>query len=133
LANPNSINPNDYKFADHFAEAILHYDSPSVPKPDPTSHYSNTVTDRRQCGQKNRCRVIDCRHKEFPSGLNIDCVHLNQLQALFPSNDDDLPSLRINENCKDSLHYFNFGFLYDSLAATINGQVFKPPSSQSQK
>jgi FtsP/CotA-like multicopper oxidase with cupredoxin domain len=130
VANPNNIhvNPNDYKFADHFAEAILHYDSPSVTKPDPTSHYANVVMDRRQCTQKNRCRAINCPHKEFPSSLNINCVHLNQLQALFPSNDDDLPSLRINENCKDCLHYFNFGFLPNSLAATINGRVFKPPS-----
>ena len=127
IANPNS-SPNDYKFSDHFAEAILHYDSPSVPKPDPTSFYANTVTDRRQCTQVNRCRVINCPFKEFPSSMNIDCVHLTQLEALFPSKDNELPSMRINEKCKDCLHYFNFGFLPNSLAATINGRVFKPPS-----
>lgn len=127
MANTNS-NPNDYKFADHFAEAILHYDSPSVSKPDPASYYANTITDRRQCTHKNRCQAINCPYKEFPSSLNIYCINLNQLQALFPSKDNKLPSLKTHENCKDCLHYFNFGFLPNSLAATINGRVFKPPS-----
>ena len=127
VANPNS-NPNDYIFSGHFAEAILHYDSPSVSKPDPASFYANTITDRRQCTQKNRCRAINCPNKEFPSSLNINCINLNQLQALFPSKDNELPTLSINKNCKDCLHILNFGFMPNSLAATINGRVFTFPS-----
>lgn len=124
VANPNS-SPNDDKSSDHYAEAILHYDSPSVPTPDPASFYANTVTDKRQCTQVNRCQAINCPFNAFTSNLNIDCIHLNQLRALFPSNDNELPSLQA---CKDCIHYFNFGFLPNSLAATINGRVFKPPS-----
>ena len=121
-------NPSSYNFSDHSAEAILHYDSPSVPKPDFISFYANTIKDRRPCTQANRCRAINCPFKQFPSSLNIDCIQLNQLQALFPSKNNELPSIRTNENCKDCLHYFNFGFLPNTLAATINGRVFKPPS-----
>ena len=126
VANPQD-NPNEYEFLDHFAEAILHYESPGVPEPDPTTFYARTVNDNRECAQSSRCRAINCPFKEFPGGLNIDCIHLTQLRALLPSKDNELPSRRMKKKCKDCLHYFNFGFSPDSAAGAINGRVFKPP------
>ena len=121
--NENDI-PN---FLENTAEGILHYDSSGVSLPNPLTYYGNVTTEMRSCTAENKCKAINCPVLNFPSELNIDCVHLNDLRALFPSRESDLPSID-DKNVK----FFNFGFDGDSFTSAINGRNFILPPTPYQ-
>ena len=125
-----NINPNKFQFHNHTAEAVLHYNTAAVP--DPKRLYSNVTVQPRKCTKQNMCRVINCPVKDFPSGLNLKCVQLNNLTALFPSNESELPRIPVPaaEVEQDiEVKFLNFGFAGDSFTSAINGRNFILPAT----
>ena len=97
----------------HIVEAILHYDT--TPEPDSTEYenvfnaystgsesctidnscetdYVNTT-----CTSDNICLALNCPFKNYPSTFNIDCIHVNELELLFPIEESDLPDVQVGE------------------------------------
>ena len=120
-----NIDPNDFQFHDHTAEAVLHYNTTEAP--DPKTRYDNVQQQNRECTEQNPCTAINCPVKEFPRGLHIECVQLNGLKALFPSKESELPNIEAADTS-----FFNFGFAGNSLTSAINGRNFILPSTPYQ-
>ena len=74
---------NNSYFLPHTAEAILYYNTLDVAPPDPQTLYANIRTDNRTCTSENKCKAINCPFLNFPNELNIECIQLNDLRALF--------------------------------------------------
>ena len=120
-----NIDPNDFQFHDHTAEAVLHYKT--IQEPDPKRRYANVQQQGRECTEQNLCIAINCPVKEFPRGLYTECIQLNSLKALIPSKESELPIIEAN-NAK----FLNFGFAGNSLTSAINGRNFILPSTPYQ-
>ena len=127
----------------HFVEAILHYDT--APEPDSTKYekifnvYSITggesctidntcETDyvAKRCTSENRCSALNCPFKNYPSTFNIDCIHVNQLQLLFPSEESELPDVQVGE---EETVILNFAFGGSGSSSSINARTHVLPSS----
>ena len=117
-----NIDPNNFQFHDHTAEAVLHYNT--TDDPDPKSLYASVRQDDRDCTQQNPCIAINCPVKEFPRGLYIECVQLNDLKALLPNKESELPQIPAAET-----KFLNFGFAGESFTSAINGQNFILPAT----
>ena len=117
-----NIDPNEFQFHDHTAEAVLHYNTTAAP--DPKRLYSNVQQQSRECLEHNKCIAINCPVKEFPHGLNITCVQLNDLKALIPSRESERPRIPAAE-----VEFLNFGFAGDSFTSAINGRNFILPAT----
>ena len=128
VANPGG-DPDDYEFLNNTAEAVLHYDTRGVQQPDPLTMYSKVNGTERECTSTERCKAVNCPFKEFPNGLNIDCIPTNELRALFESNKNDLPTIT---NDEESFLIFNFGFDGENFKSSINGRRFVLPSTPYQ-
>ena len=119
-----NIDPNNFQFHNHIAEAVLHY-STAPSKPAPERLYDNVQQQNRDCTKKDMCKAINCPVKEFPHGLNITCIHLTDLTALFPSKGSETP--RIPRPAE--VEFLNFGFAGDSFTSAINGRNFILPAT----
>ncbi len=113
----------------HTAEAILHYTEAVTPNP------RNLYVDRvlgnvRSCSDSNRCVALNCPFRLYPPSSYTDCIIIDQLRSLFPSNENDLPTLDLSG--ADRLKFFNFGFEGQSSTSAINGRNFLPPPSPYQ-
>ncbi len=120
-----NIDPNNFQFLNHTAEAILHYDTTEAP--DPRTLYDNVQQQNRDCTELNPCIAVNCPVEEFPRGLYIDCIQLNSLKALFPSKESELPNIEAADT-----RFFNFGFAGNSLTSAINGRNFILPPTPYQ-
>ena len=117
-----NIDPNNFQFHDHTAEAVLHYNT--INDPDPKSLYASVRQDDRHCTPQNPCIAINCPVKEFPSGLYIECVQLNNLKALLPNKESEFPQIPADET-----KFLNFGFAGESFTSAINGRNFILPAT----
>ena len=70
------------------------------------------------------CTAINCPFKNYPSSYNIDCIPLNELELLFPVDEDKLP----NVETVDQIH-LNFAFEGSAQKASINARTNVLPSS----
>ena len=120
-----NINPDEFEFYNHIAEAVLHYNNRQEPQPQ--SRYVDVRNNSRTCTHQNLCTAINCPFKEFPQGLNIQCIHLNDLKSLLPSSESMLPNIEEAETT-----FLNFGFAGDSLTSAVNGRNFILPSTPYQ-
>uniref|UniRef100_A0A1X7UIG2 Hint domain-containing protein n=1 Tax=Amphimedon queenslandica TaxID=400682 RepID=A0A1X7UIG2_AMPQE len=77
----------------------------------------------RRC--TDRCVALNCPFKEFPEAINIDCMHITDLQLLtdYP---EDLPTIA-TDNSKRL--FFNFGFEGTRRTSSVNGRNLKLPSA----
>ena len=123
---------NNVEFVNRTAEAILHYNDVSVPKPNPFTLYDNVIDDIRGCGPIEQCKAINCPFKEFPSELYIDCTPLTNLQSMFPSKESESPDLRALLEDSNSTLFLSFGFDGNALNPSINGRVFQFPPTPYQ-
>ena len=130
IANLSS-DPSQFEFVNLTAEAILHYNDISVPQPNPLTHYDGVIDNTRRCGPTKQCKTINCPFKELPSEMSFDCISLNQLQSLIPSQREDLPDLR-TLLYKNSTTVLNFGFDGNIADPSVNGRTFQLPPSPYQ-
>ena len=108
----------------HTAEAILHYNTASMPLLEPD--YDQVESTPPQCNSTNQCTAINCPFERFPATFGINCVHLHNLTALQDS--PELPPL-VQPN--DTM-FFNFGFEGDRQTSAINGRNFILPTAPYQ-
>ena len=112
----------------HRAEAILHYDG--APTPNSTNRYSDVASVPSRCTDSNQCVALNCPFKYYPQSQFTDCITVDELRSLFPSEESDLP--RIDVSGEDRLKFFNFGFEGQSFTSAINGRNFLPPPTPYQ-
>ena len=126
----------------HIVEAILHYDT--TPEPDSTEYedifnmYSigsesctidnSCETDyvATTCTPDYTCSALNCPFKNYPSTFNIDCIHVNQLELLFPLEESELPDVQVGE---EETVILNFAFGGSGASASINARTHVLPSS----
>ena len=108
----------------HTAEAILHYNTASMPLPE--SGYDQVRSTPTQCNSTNQCTAINCPFERFPPTFGINCIHLHNLTALQDS--PELPPLLQPHDIK----FFNFGFEGDRQTSAINGRNFILPTAPYQ-
>ena len=108
----------------HTAEAILHYNTASMPLPE--SGYSEVTSTPVQCTPTDMCQAINCPFERFPPTFGINCIHLHTLTALEES--PELPPL-VQPN---DIKFFNFGFEGDRQTSAINGRNFILPTTPYQ-
>lgn len=120
------------EFVNLTAEAVLHYNDISVPQPDPFTLYDDVIDETRRCGPTEKCRMINCPFKEFPSEMNIHCIPLTDLQSLFPKAENDLPDLRSLLLDDSSMIFLNFGFDGNVADPSVNGRTFQLPPTPYQ-
>ena len=128
VANPDS-EPDDFEFLNNTAEAILHYEHSNVSCPNPLTMYADIDGREKECTPTERCTALNCPFMEFPSGVNIDCIPLNDLRSLFESKERELPTITTED---DSITFLNFGFDGDNFKSSINGRSFVLPSTPYQ-
>ena len=107
----------------HTAEAILHYNTASMPLRQ--SGYSEVTSTSSQCNP-NQCTAINCPFAKFPPEFGIDCIHLHNITTLQDS--PELPPL-VQPN---EIKFFNFGFEGDRQTSAINGRNFILPTAPYQ-
>ena len=108
----------------HIAEAILHYNTASMPLPE--SNYNQVRSTSTQCNSINQCTAINCPFERFQPTFGINCIHLHNLTALQDS--PELPPLLQPNN----ITFFNFGFKGDRQTSAINGRNFILPTAPYQ-
>ena len=126
----------------HIVEAILHYDT--TPEPDSTEYedvfnaYSSssescTIDNSFEtdyvvttCTTDYTCSALNCPFKNYPSTFNIDCIHVNQLELLFPLEESELPDAQVGE---EETVILNFAFGGSGSSASINARTHVLPSS----
>ena len=113
---------------DHAAEAILHYEGASIP--DASTMYNNVYSNSQsRCTSVRPCKALNCPFENYPTTAYIECINVNELNSLFPTEDDKLPTLGVGG---DQLLFFNFGFEGQSSTSAINGKNFLPPATPYQ-
>ena len=106
------------------AEAILYYNETSDVSN--INDYRSVQNNPQTCLRSQRCTAINCPFGEYPRENYTDCIHLNNLTALVPS--ENPPDLYRPAN----LHFFNFGFEGNSDTSAINGRNFRLPATPYQ-
>ena len=114
----------------HTAEAILHYKGATTPDPRNQYGFSNVPQNLRSCSESDRCIALNCPFRLYPRSQFTDCIIIDQLRSLFPSDEINLPKLDISG--EDRLKFFNFGFEGQSFTSAINGRNFLPPPTPYQ-
>ena len=112
----------------HFAEAILHYDTGSNVEPKSIQYESikdSSIPVSTRCTETSHCSVLNCPFKEYPPSYNVDCIHIHQLQLMFPELDNNLPDVQVGE--EDKL-FFNFGFEGPKGSSSMNARNMELPS-----
>ena len=127
LETYDPINKNDTRqpMKGHLAEAILHYDV--VREPDSTQYRdiaNNSIPIETRCTSVAPCIVLNCPFKFYPPSYNLTCIHVNQLELLFPLPDEALPDIH-----PDEYLFFNIGFEGSSQTSSFNARNNKMPSS----
>ena len=86
------------------AEAILNYNSATTPSSQYAGIAARSQTVSERCTDK--CIALNCPFKEFPSDINIDCIHITNLELLtdYP---EELPTIANDDRTR---LFFNFGF-----------------------
>ena len=118
----------------HYAEAILYYET-SVEdlepvedsEPDSTEYeeiFNSYTADDERCTSDYTCLALNCPFKNYPSSFYIDCIHVHQLELLFPLDDSELPDVEVDDPV-----ILNFAFGGSGAAASINARTFVSPSS----
>ena len=115
----------------HTAEAILHYNGATPPDPRNRYGFSNAPQDLKSCSASNRCTALNCPFRIYSPSNFTDCIVIDELRSLFPSDESDLPKLNMVSG-EDRLKFFNFGFEGQSSTSAINGRNFRPPPSPYQ-
>ena len=118
------VDTTDQFLPGHTAEAILHYNTASMPLPE--SGYDQVSSTPPQCSSTNQCTAINCPFERFPPAFGINCIHLHSLTALQDS--PELPPLVQPNDTK----FFNFGFEGDRQTSAINGRNFILPTAPYQ-
>ena len=124
----------------HIAEAILHYDT--TPEPDSTDYeniFNMYSAGSENCTSENSCETnyvdttctpeytclaLNCPFKNYPSAFYINCMHINNLELLFPLDESELPDVQVN--AEDTV-FLNFAFAVSGSA--VNARNFVLPSS----
>ena len=109
----------------HFAEAILHYDTGSNVEPKSIQYESikdSSIPVSSRCTNTSHCSALNCPFKEYPPSYNVDCIHIHQLQLMFPELDNNLPDVQVGE--EDKL-FFNFGFEGPKGSSSMNARTMK--------
>ena len=82
--------------------------------------YVNTT-----CTPEYTCLALNCPFKNYPSTFNIDCIHVNELELLFPLEESELPDVQVGDEERVILN-FAFG---GSGSSVINARSHLLPSS----
>ena len=128
----------------HIVEGILHYDT--TPEPDSTEYeeifnmYSiigkgdctidnscetNYVVNTT-CTPEYTCLALNCPFKNYPPSFYINCIHVNELELLFPLEESELPDVQVGE---EETVILNFAFGGSGSSASINARTHVLPSS----
>ena len=108
------------------AEAILHYGDESG---NPTStEYESIINDHipRTCNSTSRCQALNCPFKFYAPNFSIDCIPVTELQLLFPTPSNDVPSNNIDHSKNE--HFFDFAFTGSDQSAAISGRNLAFPA-----
>ena len=95
---PENENQTRQPIKGHMAEAILHYKLADEPNPSQYStiaDYSKSV--ETTCTLDQPCIALNCPFRNYPSSYNITCMHIHQLELLFPIPDKALPDIQPEE------------------------------------
>ena len=87
------------------------------------------VMDPRDCSSSSVCIALNCPFKFYDPSRFINCRPVTDMQLLFPTPDDLVPSNTIQMNNE---HFFDFAFTGSSASAAINGRNFAFPSGSLQ-
>ena len=114
------------------AVAILHYgDEASNPT---STQYQSIIMESdnnpRPCNSTSRCNALNCPFKFYAPSFYINCVPVTELQLLFPTPMDNLPSNTIDR--MENEHFFDFAFQGESGSAAISGRNFEFPAGSLQ-
>ena len=113
---------------EHSARAILTYNNPEVLNW--TNGYSNVPEVTRECTQSNRCKVLNCPFKNYPTSSNLSCIPLTDLvakrESLFQFG--DMPAFPPNTtSCPSCEHFVDFAAQGPGGARSINARTFEVP------
>ena len=109
----------------HTAEAILSY----ADEPPPTSDYENIEASAfGRCFTNSRCTALNCPFESYNESDNIDCIPITNLNLLFETPADELPS----SGQPNAEHFFNFGANGEGGTRSINGRNFLSPHGSLQ-
>ena len=115
----------------NIAEAFLHYGNEAT---NPRSTEYEQIVDStvpRNCSSTSRCKALNCPFQRYPPQINIDCIPVTDLQLLFPTQDDDVPSNDIQRN-EGNEYFFDFTFTGIEESAAISGRNFRFPTGSLQ-
>ena len=110
----------------HVVEAILHYDTTPEPNSAEYEDIFMNSTDDDRCTTAEPCDALNCPFMSYPSTFNIKCMHVNELELLFPVEEDELPDAQVGE---DDMIMLNFAFGGSGGTPSINGRNLVMPSS----
>ena len=112
----------------HTANAILHYGT-EHDEPRSTEYeeiFNSSLSVEENCTENNRCTALNCPFIHFGPTFFIDCIHINQLELLFPLDDSELPD--VNVHSSDQVH-LNFAFDGSDQVSAINARRHVLPST----
>ncbi len=115
LEVPSELEASGYCIKAHRGYAVLHYDGASDTLP---SDFDDSYDPLTRCTPSSSCLALNCPFKNYPADLNIQCIHVGQLELTSrePVPNDDVSSTA----------FLNFGF---SRGPSVNDRTFEFPQS----
>lgn len=122
IQNGSLSQPLQYR-TDHTVEAILHYDI--APEPNSTEYgdiADNSIPVDGKCSLEEPCIVLNCPFPSFSPLYNFSCLHIHNLELLYPISDGESPNV-----VPDQTIFLNFAFGGYDGSSTVNARNFKIP------
>ena len=130
-----NVVPPPYKSLGNMAEGILYYQ----PKGNETIDFikDNTIPSTAyeyfeaesppiKCTANSSCKAVNCPFENFHPSYHIDCVNVNELELLFPTPSNEMPSK--DEIYENTTIFFNFNFEGYKGSSSVNGRNFILPN-----
>ena len=110
----------------HYAEAILHYETAPGDNGIPSTQYQSISqsSPRRNCASGPKCNAVNCPFENFHPSYGIECINVDSFRLLINTSYDQLPEPYPSDD--KHLFFLNLNFEGEGElnSSSINGRNF---------
>ena len=111
----------------HYAEAILHYETAPGDNGIPSTLYQSISqsSPRRNCTSGPKCNAVNCPFENFLPSYGVECINVNRFRLLINTPAEELPNAYPSDD--NHLFFLNLNFEGEGGTPSINGRNFLLP------
>ena len=111
----------------HYAEAILHYETAPGDNGIPSTLYQSISqsSPRRDCTSGPKCNAVNCPFENFLPSYGVECINVDRFRLLINTSAEELPEAYPSDD--NHLFFLNLNFEGEGSSSSINGRNFLLP------